>query len=214
MTPGNIYDLESLFNRIFEENPSLDLATIDKLKKAQKGACKAIANAETQRVTNDRLLEVAKEQKRKGSRKKGTGCSVGRVMGIEIIEEREQKTREAAFLKAWKEDFSIIDPEVFTEPKARSRKRKGKAIEATEVMEATIPLLDPKLFDEPTGLSPMKEKGKRKAAEEKTKPRKKAKGLREQEIVEIEAQLWAESSEVRTRAGRVVKRTSKMQRRA
>jgi hypothetical protein len=85
-----------------------------------------------------------------------------------------------------------------------------EAMEATEVIEATILLLDPKLFDEPTGLSPMKEKGKRKAAEEKAKPRKKAKGLREQEIVEIEAQLWAESSEVRTRAGRVVKRTSKM----
>ena len=48
---------------------------------------------------NDRLLEVAKEQKRKGSRKKGKDCGIGRVIGIKVIEEREEKAREATFLK-------------------------------------------------------------------------------------------------------------------
>jgi hypothetical protein len=120
-------------------------------------------------------------------------------------------------LKAWKEDFAIIDPKVFIEPKAKSRKRKRKVTdaeaeaeakakaqaEAEAEAEATILLVDYRLYEEPIR-SPTK-KGK------KAKPRKKAKGL--QETVEIEAESWSES-EVRTRAGRVIKRTSKVQKRA
>jgi hypothetical protein len=34
---------------------------------------------------NDRLLEVAKEEKKGGKRKKGKNCGYGRVMGIEVI---------------------------------------------------------------------------------------------------------------------------------
>ena len=77
---------------------------------------------------------------------------------------------------------------------------------ATEA-EATIPLLDPRLFREPIGSSSTK--GKRKASQ--AKPRKKVKVL--QETIAIEAESWSES-EVRTRAGRVIKRTSKVQKRA
>jgi hypothetical protein len=199
--------LEALFDRVFEKNPSLDLAIVDELKKARKGACKALADSNIQRVTNDRLLEVAKEQKRRGTRKRAENCSNGRVIGIEAIEEREQKARDNAFLKAWKEDFAIIDPKIFIEPKAKSRKRKRKVTdaeaEAEAEAEATILLVDYRLFEEPIG-SPTK-KGK------KSKPRKKAKGA--QKTVEIEAESWSES-EVRTRVGRVIKRTSKVQKRA
>jgi hypothetical protein len=108
-------------------------------------------------------------------------------------------------LKAWKEDFAIINPKVFIEPKAKSRKRKRKVTdaEAEAEAEATILLVDYRLYEEPIR-SPTK-KGK------KAKPRKKANGL--QETVEIEAESWLES-EVRTRAGRVIKRTSKVQKRA
>jgi hypothetical protein len=149
---------------------------------------------------NDRLLEVAKEQKRKGSRKKRMDCSAGRVIGIEVIEEREQKAREVAFVKAWKEDFSIIDLDVFAEPKVKSRKRKGKA-KAIEPTEATI-LLDSVLFDEPIESSPT---SKRKATNEKARPRKKAKELQEQ----VESIIQVEALQVRTRARRIVKRTAK-----
>jgi hypothetical protein len=169
-----------------------------------------------------------KEQKRRGTRKR-EDYSTRRVIGIEAIEEREQKARDNAFSKAWKEDFSIIDPKVFVELKVKSRKRKRKATEAeaeaeaeaaaeaeavAEVeavaeaeAEATIPLLDPRLFEEPIGSSTRKEKKKA----FKAKPKKKAK--RVQETIEIEAESWSEL-EVRTRAGRVIKRTSKVQKRA
>jgi septum formation inhibitor MinC len=213
-TPGNVYDLEALFNRVFEKNPSLDLAIVDELKKAQKGACKALADSQTQRVTNDRLLEVAKEQKRRGARKRAEDCSSGRVIGIEAIEKREQKARDSAFLKAWREDFAIIDPKVFIELKVKSRKRKRKAIdaeaEAEAEAEATIPLLDPRLFEEHIR-SPTKKGGEKASKAKATKPRKKAKAL--QETIEIDAESWSESEEVKTRAGRVVKRTSKVQKR-
>jgi hypothetical protein len=59
---------------------------LDQLKKLRKGTCKAIASAETHRITNNRLLKVAKEEKKKGKRKKGKNCSFGRVMGIEVLE--------------------------------------------------------------------------------------------------------------------------------
>ena len=112
------------------------------LKKLQKGAYKAIANAETQRITNDRLLEVAKEEKKRGKRKKGKNCGFGRVMGIEVIEQREEEARERAFLKAWKEDFSKIDTNIFIAPKKaikassptkRASPTKRKALELIEL---------------------------------------------------------------------------------
>jgi hypothetical protein len=59
---------------------------LDQLKKLQKGACKALATAETNRITNNRLLEVAREEKQKGKRKKGKDCGFGRVMGVEVLE--------------------------------------------------------------------------------------------------------------------------------
>jgi hypothetical protein len=46
-TPANIKEIEVLFNRVFQGNPSIDPLALDQLKKLQKGAFKAIANAET-----------------------------------------------------------------------------------------------------------------------------------------------------------------------
>jgi hypothetical protein len=65
----------------------------------QKGTCKALASTEIQQVTNDRLLVVAKTEKKKGARTKGKDCSYGRVIGIEIIGQIEQEVRDKAFLK-------------------------------------------------------------------------------------------------------------------
>jgi hypothetical protein len=115
---------------------------------------------------------VAKEEKRKGARKKEKDYGYGRVMGIEVIEQRDQEARDKAFLKAWKEDFTRINLDVFAGPKAkppckkRTRKGKEKALEATV---APLALLDPSLFNdnlEATSIvsSPIKEK--RKASED------------------------------------------------
>lgn len=151
-------------------------------------------------------------------------------MGIEVIEEREQEARDRQFLKFWKEEFCKLGPELFAElPKPRSpckkatkkttrmatRKEKEKE-KALEAMMGPLPVLDPRLFEAnlqattPTkaanlqATSPTKAKGKRKASEENAKPRKKAKEVREEETMEVE---------VRTRVGRLIKRTSKVQKR-
>jgi hypothetical protein len=168
---------------------------------------------------NDRLLQVAKEEKQKRSRKKGKNCGYGRVMGIEVIEEREQEAGDRQFLKFWKEEFCKLGPELFAElPKPRSpckkatkkttrmatRKEKEKE-KALEAMMGPLPVLDPRLFEANLqATSPTKAKGKRKASEENAKPRKKAKEVREEETMEVE---------VRTRVGRPIKRTSKVQKR-
>jgi len=169
------------------------------LKKARKGACKALASAEIQQVTNDRLLEVAKTEKQKQGRKKGKDYGSGRVIGIEVIEQREQEARDNAFLRAWKEDFARINLGVFTDSKAKSRKGKEKAL------EASVSLLDARLFNEPIALSPTKRK--RKALDQEIAPRKKSKGLQEKEV---EAE---QEPEIRTRVGRAIKKTSKVQKR-
>jgi hypothetical protein len=53
-----------------------------------------ITNAETHCITNNWLLEVAKEEK-----KKGKNCSFGRVIGIEVLEQRDKEARDRAILK-------------------------------------------------------------------------------------------------------------------
>jgi hypothetical protein len=141
-------------------------------------------------------------------------------MGIEVIEEREQEARDRKLLKAWKEEFCRINLEVFVGPKAKSPckkpTRKGKEKEtALEAMIEPLPLL-PRLFDanlratSPTKAPTAKGKGKgkEKASKEEIEPRKKSKGLQEEERAGIEADA---QPEMRTRVGRAVKRTSKAQ---
>ena len=85
---------------------------------------------------NDQLLEVAKEEKMKSKRKKGKNCGFGRVIGIEVIEQREKEVEEKAFLKAWLAEFAKTSTDIFATPK-RARKAsspiKRKALEVIEL---------------------------------------------------------------------------------
>ena len=76
------------------------MLAIDQLKRARKGACKAIANAKIQQITNDRLLEVAKEEKKRRGRKKAKDYGYGGVIGIEALKAKEQEERDRQFLLA------------------------------------------------------------------------------------------------------------------
>jgi len=97
--PTNVKEIELLFKRVFEGNQGLDILTLDQLKKLQKGACKAITVAETQQITNERLLEVAKEEKNRNKRKKGKDYRIGRVIGIEVLEQRDKEARDRVISK-------------------------------------------------------------------------------------------------------------------
>jgi hypothetical protein len=151
------------------------------LKKARKGACKALASAEIQQVTNDRLLVVAKTEKKKGARTKGKDCGYGRVMGIEVIEQMEQEARDKAFLKAWNEGFNI-SPDIFT---------------LTTSTESKAKLAKPR-YRKPA-------KGKGKALDKEKEASNKGK-----ERIEAVEAVEAEP-EMRSRAGRAIKRTAKVQ---
>jgi DDE superfamily endonuclease len=189
-TPANIKEVELLFNRIFQGNPSLDTLALSQLQKLQKGACKAIASAETHRITNDRLLEVAKAENKRGKRNKGNrkDCNYGRVMGIEVIEQRRQFAKEKEFLKAWKEDFTKIGPDIFTA-------LKGKSL-AKRAIKASLPIKRKALEAIELGAIELGPKKKPRTEE------------LEKETEEVEA------LRARTRAGRVVKRTSKVRNKA
>ena len=215
ITPANVHDLECLFNKIFQENTSLELPILDQLKKVRKGAYKALTAAEIQRVTNNRLLEVAKEEKKRKSRKKGKDCGYGRVMGIEVLQQREQEQKEREFLNAWKEDFGMISLEVFMDSKAtrKPRKKKEKALEPSEapvsfdstvLFDVAITSSNTRLIDKPSISSYAKGKGNRKALDTGLEPRKKLKGP------QTEQPVARQEPEVRTRAGRAIKKTSKL----
>jgi hypothetical protein len=82
--------------------------------------------------------------------------------------------------------------------KAKSRKKKGEVFEAFD----TIVSLDAIVS---IALSPTKGKGKRKALDIGLEPRKKLKGL------QVEEPVARQELEVRIRARRAIKKTSKVQ---
>src|SRR5450432_912354 len=107
---------------------------------------------------------------------------IQRVISIEALEAKEQEERDKKFLAAWKEEFCTINLDVFIASKAKSpckrltRKKKEKAIEALVTPLRPLSLLDTSFSNNNLrALSPTKEKGKRKASEVESEPRKKLK---------------------------------------
>jgi len=60
--PRNVSEVEFLYNRIIQGQASLNPDIADQLKKLIKGTYKAFAAAVAHHITNNRLLEVAKEK--------------------------------------------------------------------------------------------------------------------------------------------------------
>jgi len=113
-TPTNVREVEFLYNRIIQGQASLNPHIVDQLKKLTKGACKAFATAIAHHITNGRLLEVAKEEKQKGKRRKGKDCGFARVIGIEVLEQREKEAIDKAISKVWTSEYAKISPDIFT----------------------------------------------------------------------------------------------------
>jgi len=111
---------------------------LDQLKKLQKGTCKALATAETNRITNNRLLEVAREEKQKGKRKKGKDCGFGRVMGVEVLEQRNKEAIDRAISKVWTTEYAKINPSIFTMPIAAKKASSPTKKRALEVVEQSL----------------------------------------------------------------------------
>jgi hypothetical protein len=133
--PLNVREVEVLYNRIIQSKSSIESSALDQLKKLQKGIYKALATAETNRITNNWLLEVAREEKRNGKRKKGKGCGFGRVMGIEVLEQRNKEAIDRAISKVWTTEYTKINPSIFSMPivaKKASSPTKKRALEVVE----------------------------------------------------------------------------------
>jgi hypothetical protein len=78
---------------------------------------------------------VAREEKRNGKRKKGKGCGFGRVMGIEVLEQRNKEAIDRAISKVWTTEYTKINPSIFSMPivaKKASSPTKKRALEVVE----------------------------------------------------------------------------------
>jgi hypothetical protein len=125
-TPGNVAQIEDLFNHIIKDEPQLDPATLLKLKKLLKGATKAMTNAKIQHTTNAELIAAKEVKKRRGKRSK-ENYGFARVLDAELIQERENETKEKKFDAAWKE-LNRIKP---TASKAKKKKKKGSPLKGS-----------------------------------------------------------------------------------
>jgi hypothetical protein len=74
---------------------------------------------------------VAKEEQQKGK-----DCGFGRVIGIEVLEQREKEATDRAFSKVWMTEYAKINPSIFTTIVTIARKAsslaKKRALEAIE----------------------------------------------------------------------------------
>ena len=68
ITPSNVAEVDKLFKRIVEGESRLDPATALNIRKLSKGACKAIANASIQRITNVDLITAELTEKKRSNR--------------------------------------------------------------------------------------------------------------------------------------------------
>jgi hypothetical protein len=121
ITLGNVAQIEDLFNNIIKDEPQLDPATLLKLKKLLKGAIKAMTNAKIQHTTNAKLIAAKEVKKRQGKRSK-ENYGFAQVLDAELIQERENETKEKKFDAAWKE-LNRIKPTT-----SKAKKKKGSLL--------------------------------------------------------------------------------------
>jgi hypothetical protein len=78
---------------------------------------------------------VAKEEKRRSQRKKAKEQTFRRVIGIEVIHQRQEEAQEKEFLRVWQAEFFKIDLDIFTESITTWKTRKPAAPKKRKALE-------------------------------------------------------------------------------
>ena len=86
ITLANVVQVDELFKQIVEGKPQLDTAIALEFQKLSKGACKAIANALLQRITNADLIIAELTEKKWLNGQKDKNCAYGCVLSEEVIQ--------------------------------------------------------------------------------------------------------------------------------
>jgi hypothetical protein len=100
ITPSNVAQVEELIRGVCQGNGALDPIILQHIHKLAKGACKAIANVEIQQSTNTELLEAVAQNSRR-SKRTGEHYGLARVMGLEVVQEREEWASNKALDAVW-----------------------------------------------------------------------------------------------------------------
>ena len=149
-TPRNVVEVEDLVRRVLE-GENLDPAIALQFEKLSKAAIKSIADTVTQSLTNKELLEKLKQRKQKTDREKEKDelLSYGRVLGPEILAEREAFAASKRLDIVWK-SFLKLDPAALFREKPQKKRAEKSSSRGTNRAFATAvkPFLqlDPAIF--------------------------------------------------------------------
>jgi len=217
-TPRNSQEAETLFHQLYNHG-ILNSTTLHILQKLEKGATKAFTDSRIQQATNNSLIKAAKESRNKKKFDKAKGF--GRVMGVEVLMQRQAEFIQKVIDSTWQAQYSHLDPDLFTsqKPKTKPKPNRGPNKRVWHAATKEFRKTEPDIFTIDIELAPaspileQESPKKRKTTALVPMPAKRRRYTKKPIVEVIELDLedseLAEIPVVQSRAGRVVRRTDK-----